>query len=160
MRENWGVRVVGRGVELVPYRAAHVPTYHAWMAGEELQRLTGSLPLSMEEELAMQEEWRRDPAKCTFIVLSRERLGEGASEVEAMVGDTNLFLGEVEEEEGESRVAEAEIMIAEEGARGKGLGREAMLLMLRSSIPTIPAIPAILAIPTIPSTSTFPTTKS
>lgn len=131
----------------MPYRAAHVSTYHAWMAGEELQRLTGSLPLSMEEERAMQEEWREDPAKCTFIVLSRERLGAGGAEVEAMVGDTNLFLGEVEEGEGgEGRVAEAEIMIAEEAARGKGLGWEAMLLMLRSSIPTIL------------STSTFPPT--
>ena len=41
-----------------------------------------------------------------------------------MVGDTNLFL----QEDG---VAEAEIMIAEMEARGGGLGREAMLLMLR-----------------------------
>ena len=41
-----------------------------------------------------------------------------------MVGDTNLFI----QEDG---VAEAEIMIAEMEARGGGLGREAMLLMLR-----------------------------
>ena len=41
-----------------------------------------------------------------------------------MVGDTNLFL----QEDG---IAEAEVMIAEVEARGAGLGREAMLLMLR-----------------------------
>ena len=41
-----------------------------------------------------------------------------------MVGDTNLFL----QEDG---VAEAEIMIAEMEARGGGLGREAIMLMLR-----------------------------
>ena len=29
----------------------------------------------MEEEERMQEEWRRDPKKCTFIVLSKVRTG-------------------------------------------------------------------------------------
>ena len=41
-----------------------------------------------------------------------------------MIGDTNLFiLGETE--------AEAEIMIAEESARGQRLGWESLLLMMR-----------------------------
>lgn len=48
----------------------------------------------------------------------------------AMVGDTNLFL----QEDG---VAEAEIMIAEVEARGSGLGREAMTLMLRYGAETL-----------------------
>ena len=44
-----------------------------------------------------------------------------------MIGDTNLFmLGENE--------AEAEIMIAEDWARGQGLGWESMLLMLRYGV--------------------------
>ena len=67
------------------------------------------------------------PEKCTFIVLSRDRLKkEGATELTAMVGDANLFLSE--EERG---TAEAEIMIADSSCRGLGLGWEAMLLMLR-----------------------------
>ena len=44
-----------------------------------------------------------------------------------MVGDTNLFLG------GDGS-AEAEIMIAEVEARGKKMGWEAMLLMLRYGV--------------------------
>ena len=92
-----------------------------------IQVLTGSEPLSMEEEVAMQKSWHEDPGKCTFIVLSRERLQEeGATELTAMVGDTNLFL--LEEATG---TAEAEIMIADAACRGSGLGWEAMLLMLR-----------------------------
>ena len=83
----------------------------------------------MEEEVAMQKSWHEDPEKCTFIVLSRDKLKkEGAAELTAMVGDANLFL--LEEEEG-GRTAEAEIMIADSSCRGQGLGWEAMLLMLR-----------------------------
>lgn len=43
-----------------------------------------------------------------------------------MIGDTNLFFGN----EG-NQVAEAEIMIAETAKRGKKMGWEAMILMLR-----------------------------
>ena len=67
---------------------------------------------------------------CIDSVLYQDRLQGGGDEVSAMVGDTNLFL----QEDG---VAEAEIMIAEVEARGGGLGREAMLLMLRYGAETL-----------------------
>ena len=125
---NWETTIQGSKVVLVPYRREHVAKYHEWMRSEELQELTGSEPLSLEEEFRMQEAWRNDPDKCTFIVLAQDRLKDGDDdEVKAMVGDTNLFL----QEDG---VAEAEIMIAEVEARGGGLGWEAMLLMLRYGV--------------------------
>lgn len=63
--------------------------------------------------------------------------------VEALIGDTNLFLNqdyfiaETDEDncqddiENEIITSEAEIMIAEKMARGKGYGKEAILLMLK-----------------------------
>ena len=84
---------------------------------------TASEPLSMEEEVEMQREWRDDEHKCTFIVLARDLLdGQSCPDVppcphdddssierssfpklidktlDCMIGDINLFLSEEEEE--------------------------------------------------------------
>lgn len=131
MRKNWRTKIVGSKVVLVPYQRKHVDKYHQWMKSEELQELTGSEPLSLEEEYAMQKSWREDEDKCTFIVLDKERLDRGDSEEQCMVGDTNLFLSQ---EEGGAKHAEAEIMIASLDARGKGFGLEAIKFMLRYGI--------------------------
>merc|ERR1719430_158503 len=97
------------------------------MKSEELQELTGSEPLTLEQEKDMQKTWREDDDKCTFIVLNKKTLDDTGDEVSAMVGDTNLFIS------GEGN-AEAEIMIAEQEARGKKMGWEAMMLMLRYGV--------------------------
>ena len=90
-----------------------------------------------EEEYKMQETWRDSVDKCTFIVLDKDLLESYAfdesDEIASMVGDTNLFISGGRDDDGggeEEKVAEAEIMIAEEASRGKGLGKEAMALML------------------------------
>ena len=190
MKSNYQTVLLGRHVVLIPYRPQHVPRYHRWMEDPYLQHMTGSEPLSLEEEVAMQKEWRDDDDKCTFIVLERgacvgldqlelqqkqttaaaDGIDDDDSKIlerettecpaaslpsdfveanlHAMVGDVNLFLSEEEEpdtddenddeeEEGNApahtptrRQAELDIMIAEQSARGKGMGSEASRIML------------------------------
>eukprot|EP00250_Pteridium_aquilinum_P001125 c11332_g1_i2 orf=164-748(-) len=124
------VGVEGRRVLLVPYRREHVPKYHAWMQDPHLLEATGSEPLSLSQEYAMQQSWTLDPHKCTFIVLDKQRINGDLSlddpQEAAMVGDINLYMNDVEE----ALTAEIEIMIAEVDCRGKGLGREAVQLMM------------------------------
>ena len=115
---------------------------------------TGSEPLTMEEELQMQKSWRDDPNKCTFIVLAREQCEIDATKREvvvsdclhAMVGDVNLFLSEIDDDDDEagergsaqrtendhtSRIqAEIDIMIAEQKFQRMGIGRAATCSML------------------------------
>ncbi|ELT99980.1 hypothetical protein CAPTEDRAFT_212602 [Capitella teleta] len=133
MRQNARTTITGDTVVLVPYEQHHVEKYHSWMKSEELQKLTASEPLSLQEEYRMQESWRQDNDKCTFIVLDKSDYNAFngiKGQIEAMAGDVNLFLSE---EDG-FKSAEIEIMIAEPKCRGKGMGKEALLAMLRYGI--------------------------
>lgn len=168
MRKNYETIICGEKVVLVPYRPEHVETYHEWMKSPFLLEMTGSEPLSYEEEVEMQMTWRDDEDKCTFILLSRdlcyEYLVEAVITEEmmlmtseersidasfipkslcAMIGDINLFLSEEEEDENESErddtsgaehrrrmQAELDVMVAEESFRGKGIGKEAVCIMM------------------------------
>lgn len=151
----------------------HVPTYHEWMKDPALLEATGSEPLSYEEEVDMQKSWKNDETKCTFIVHDAEschysgKSFESSAEsderkdnefvvdenLDAMIGDVNLFLSEVDDSD-ESDTdenhagtieadasqettpatpliqAEVDIMIARQEFQGKGLGRAATCAML------------------------------
>ena len=126
MKLNWNSQIVGSKVILVPYGPQHVPKYHQWMKSPELQHLTGSEPLTFEEEIEMQETWKNSDDKCTFIVLHRETFNQNNNEIEAMIGDTNVFI----KKDDDINIGEAEIMIAETSFRGQHLGWQAMILML------------------------------
>ena len=79
MKINCQTKITGSLVVLVPYREIHVPKYailfnmfvpskwnkwidryHEWMSSEELQKLTASEPLSLEQEYEMQKTWAAD----------------------------------------------------------------------------------------------------
>jgi hypothetical protein len=132
------------------------------MKDPDLLDATGSEPLSLEEEVDMQQSWRDDETKCTFIVHAKELChfsGKGDMEdaatnsflefrvkehLDAMIGDVNLFLSEMDDDENDENKAdkpedpsqslllqaEIDIMIAEKEHRGKGLGRSATCAMM------------------------------
>lgn len=118
------------------------------MKDPRLLEATGSEPLSLEEEMTMQKSWRDDADKCTFIVLSREACDfldddEQDSDfvirnLNAMVGDVNLFLSQEDDDSDEEedlpserpKQAELNIMIAEQGYQKRGMGKEASCLMM------------------------------
>ena len=119
--------IFGQNIVLVPYRPIHVPKYNQWMKNPNLQYLTGSEPLSLDEEFQMMDNWLSDPNKCTFIILDKQSFKSSDNQKESMIGDINLFLSI----EDKSINAEIEIMIAEESHRGLGKGKEAVLSMIR-----------------------------
>ncbi|KAL4719567.1 hypothetical protein ACJJTC_016346 [Scirpophaga incertulas] len=124
MKLNSNLKIEGTKVILIPYKKQHVTKYHTWMKSPELQELTASEPLSLEEEYNMQKQWQNDKDKCTFILLEKSKYYETNNEIESMIGDTNIFINN------EQASGEIEIMIAEKYARGKRLGWESVLLML------------------------------
>ncbi|CAI4210304.1 unnamed protein product [Parascedosporium putredinis] len=133
------------------------------MDRHEIQQLTASEPLSIEEEYENQLSWRRSADKLTFIVcLPRQDAHANQSPVaEAddadarMVGDINLFLYPDDNDDddddddnnnkhgetlGRNVFGEVDIMIAERSHRGRGLGRAALaafLAFVRRNLPSL-----------------------
>ena len=131
MRDNYNTLIKGEKVRLVPYKRKFVEKYHNWMQDAFLQEMTASEPLTLEGEYEMQASWREDSSKCTFILLDNLPHPESCdssvdNEISAMIGDVNMFLNDHDD----PTVAELEIMIAETSSRGKGMGKEAVLLMM------------------------------
>ena len=154
MKLNYETCIVGKQSILVPYRPEHVNTYHEWMKDPYLLEMTASEPLSLEEEIEMQESWINDNDKCTFIILYKD-LCHGVPEngaemnqhvgdqnmmdnpdfivdnINVMIGDVNLFLSNTNDE-GNSTTKEAEldIMVAVQQYRNKGIGKEVVQLII------------------------------
>ncbi|KAH8982445.1 acyl-CoA N-acyltransferase [Lactarius hatsudake] len=144
MRVNAHTAIVGETIVLVPYRAEHVETYHAWMQSTELRELTASEELTLEEEYAMQRSWQEDEDKLTFIVLARPlergipkddddndpepQLTNDDIKTLPMIGDVNLFFKH-QRDDPEFEV-ECEVMIAEPAYRGQRRAHAALVLLL------------------------------
>ncbi|CAE7744567.1 Nat9, partial [Symbiodinium pilosum] len=134
-RLNENTWLAGKVCQLVPYEKAMVPTYHKWMKDPELLELTGSEPLTLEEEYEMQQSWRDSEDKLTFIVVDRSLPPDPSLGLNGgtMVGDVNVFFTQVGlvDEEGLDRYAagEIEVMIADSSSRRKGLAAEALTMI-------------------------------
>ena len=103
---------------------------------QEIQEATSSEPLALAEEYAMQESWRQDGDKLTFITclpISSEDIPVGIKKsdvpLESLVGDVNLFL--TFDEDTDELVGELELMIARKEFQGQGLGRASLLAFLK-----------------------------
>ncbi|XP_060672580.1 GCN5-related N-acetyltransferase 9 isoform X2 [Ziziphus jujuba] len=133
-KQKMEVSLEGERVVLVPYMKEHVPKYHEWMQDPALLQATGSEPLSLDQEYQMQLSWNQDPFKRTFIVLDKHLVvgdfTHGDPHVEAMVGDVNIYMNDPDD----PQMAEIEIMIAEQKCRGKGLGKESVLMMMAFAV--------------------------
>lgn len=112
---------------MVPYRSEHVPRYHEWMKSPYLQEMTGSEPLTFDQEYEMQKSWRQDQDKCTFIILSGT---QDIHDSQRMIGDVNFYLNNPHN----PHEAELEVMIAEDQYSGKGVATEALRLMMHYAV--------------------------
>ncbi|CAL9699200.1 unnamed protein product [Knipowitschia caucasica] len=138
MRINENVLLAGNRVVLVPYTRAHVPRYHVcvfryhvWMQSPELQTLTASEPLSLQQEYDMQTSWSQDEDKLTFILLSSELWSDpSVPEEQCMMGDANLFVTDPTD----TSKAELEVMIAEPQFRGRGIGTEVVFILMSYAV--------------------------
>jgi len=112
------------------------------MQDDKLLESTCSEKLSLEEEYEMQESWRDDEKKCTFIILDgdryRECMGKGMDEEQwngaleqSMIGDVNVFFNDPDDD---PSAVEIEVMVAEMSSRKRGIGQEALILMMRYCI--------------------------
>jgi RimJ/RimL family protein N-acetyltransferase len=129
------------------------------MNAQEIQTLTASEPLSLQEEYDMQKSWRTDGDKLTFIICSplsevitssngqdvrNTPLSVGEHDGECdMVGDVNLFLSPPDDDDEEGPVqgqnhqrgsictGELELMIASPRHRRRGYGRASILAFVR-----------------------------
>jgi hypothetical protein len=114
--------------------------YGVLITCQEIQEATASEPLTLDEEHAMQQSWREDPDKLTFIIC---RAGENLVEMNsvdagmydtpaAMIGDVNMFISMCEDSSDHQPLVngELELMIAESAQQRKGSGRAALLSFL------------------------------
>ena len=76
------------------------------------------------------------PPECTFILLDKSKSSSlpPSFSPSSMVGDVNLFFND---QDNDISMAEIEIMIAEPTARGRGMGKEGVGMMMQHAVETL-----------------------
>lgn len=110
--------IQGPRIKLVPYFKQHVPLYHSWLYDREIQRLTCTEYVTLEEEYEYQKEWE---SRSDRIIRLIEVDGE-------LIGDINLFKSSHANDE---FMWEINVMIVKEEHRGHGYAGEALELLLK-----------------------------
>ena len=110
---------------LVPYGGEFVEAYNAAMQSDELQALTGSEPLSLEEEREMQQRWSSEDGMLCLIVED--------AETKCFVGDVNAHWTEQFEEgvEEPELLLEVDVMICDPQHRRQGHAGRALQLLFQ-----------------------------
>ncbi|CAD8073144.1 unnamed protein product [Paramecium sonneborni] len=116
MQQSKLISISTQKLKFIPYTEEVVETYHKWMQDPEILYLTGSEPLSLEEEYKNQESWLNDPLKHTFIIKNDAM----------MIGDVNLFFHQYLDDD----EAEINVMIGNKNARRQGFAEEAIKMMM------------------------------
>lgn len=96
-------------------------------------QMTASDPMSLQDVINMRNEWENDAMKLIFIILSKYDKTINNSLINHMIGDINLFISDIDH----VKNAEINIMIAEEGYRGQGYAKEALLLTIDYGIKSL-----------------------
>jgi len=108
---------------------------------QAIQLATASEPLTLDEEFSMQQSWREDSDKLTFIICKPLPDRSVATTIKAntfdssseMIGDVNMFISMDKEklEDGQVEIiGELELMVAESKQQHNGYGRSALLTFL------------------------------
>ncbi len=103
-----------------------------------IQEATASEPLTLDEEYIMQQSWRKDNDKLTFIVsrpieIRHQPKSPVTGTHEVMLGDVNMFISLSEDSTTGQPIVigELELMIAENDQQNRGFGKAALLTFLQ-----------------------------
>ena len=113
-----------------------------WKAHEalqEIQQATASEPLSLMKEYSMQQTWKTDADRLTFISCTPPNAVQVQGNILAtehdafdrMLGDLNLLLTHDDDKDSPGVIGEVELMIASKQHQGQGYGRASLLAFLK-----------------------------
>ena len=98
---------------MVPYSEEHVPLYHLWLSDPEMQMLTCTEPVTLQQEYEYQRECAVREDRIVMLI-----------EVDGvLIGDVSLFRND--------QMWEVSVMIARKEDRRQGYASEALEVVLR-----------------------------